>query len=97
LLSPHSSNSPILSKEEEMRQQVQKLETLTGQQPALPSLRVALLRPSFWKRVQDWARRALADGTVAEVTLGAATVFLAAWLFVSFSQALQHYTIIPMP
>jgi hypothetical protein len=80
-----------------MMQQVQKLETLTGQQPALSFLRVAFLRPSLWKRVQVWTQRALADGTAAEITLGAATVFLAVWLFVSFSRALQHYTIIPIP
>jgi hypothetical protein len=33
---------------------------------------------------------------MAEIVLSAVTIFLMVWLFVSFSQALQKYTIIPL-
>ena len=78
-------------------QNVQKLETLAGQQPSLTPLRVLSVRPSVWERVRAWARRTLTGETVTEAALVAATILLMVWLFVGLSHALEHYSIIPLP
>ncbi len=78
-------------------QHAHKLEPLAGQRPALAPLRVAVRRPSLRERGKIWARRTLTAETAAEIAFGVSTLVLALWLFVSFTLALRHYTIIPMP
>ena len=78
-------------------QNVQKLEPLVGQQPSITPLRVLSVRPSVWERVRAWARRTLTAEMVAEVIFATAAIFLVMVLFVSFTRALAHYTIIPLP
>jgi hypothetical protein len=78
-------------------QHVQKLDTRTGQAPSLAPMRVLTVQPSVWRRFRAWARIFPSQETMAEVTLTAVTILLMVWLFVNFSQALQQYTIIPLP
>lgn len=78
-------------------QHAQKLEPLAGQRPTLAPLRVAVRGPSLWERGKTWAQRTLTAETVAEIVLGVFTLCLALWLCVSFSLALQNYTIVPLP
>jgi hypothetical protein len=78
-------------------QQVQQLHPLSGQQSAVPSLRVTTVHPSLWERVQTWGKATLSSETVAEIVLGTATVSLMAWYLVGLYYALESYTIMPMP
>ncbi len=77
-------------------QNIQKLDTRTGQSPSLAPMRVLTVQPSVWRRLSAWARKLASQETMAEIVLSAVTIFLMVWLFVSFSQALQKYTIIPL-
>ena len=78
-------------------QQARKLGPFTEQQPSVAPLRVTTIRPSMWEQVRAWTQRTLTAETVAEVIFGTATIFLVMVLFVSFTRALAHYTIIPLP
>jgi hypothetical protein len=78
-------------------QNIQNLDTRTGQSPSLAPMRVLTVRPSVWRRFRAWARTLASQETMAEMALSAVTISLVVWLFVSFSQALQQYTIIPLP
>jgi hypothetical protein len=78
-------------------QHVHNIEPLRGQRQALAPLRVTVVQPSVWERINAKVDQALSQERVAEAIFGAVTVLLAAGLFVSFARALAHYTIVPWP
>jgi hypothetical protein len=78
-------------------QRARKLGPFSEQQPTVAPLRVTTFYPSMWERMRAWTQRTLTEETVAEVIFGTATIFLVTVLFVSFTRALAHYTIIPLP
>ena len=78
-------------------QHVHNIESLPGQRQSLAPLRVTVVQPSVWERINAKVEQALSQEPVAEAVFGAVTVLLAAGLFVSFARALAHYTIVPWP
>ena len=78
-------------------QHVHNVESLRGQRQSLAPLRVTVVQPSVWKRINAKVDQVLSQEPVAEAVFEAVTVLLAAGLFVSFARALTHYTIVPWP
>ena len=78
-------------------QHVHNVESLRDQEQSLAPLRVTLVQPSVWKRINAKVDQLLSQESVALAVFGTVTVLLATGLFMSFARALAHYTIVPLP
>lgn len=78
-------------------QHVQKMETLTGHQLPVTSLRVTTIQPSPWERLLTRMKETGMGETLTEVILATATFSLVGGLLFSLYRALEQYTIIPLP
>ncbi len=78
-------------------QHVHNVESMRDQRESLAPLRVTLVQPSVWKRINAKVDQLLSQESVALAVFGTVTVLLASGLFMSFARALAHYTIVPLP
>lgn len=78
-------------------QHVHSFESSHGQEQSVTPLRVTVVQPSVWRRLQMKVEQTLSSETSAEIIFGSATVLLTIGVFVALARAVAHYTIVPMP
>ena len=78
-------------------QHVQRIDPLTGQHAPLAPLRVTMVQPSSWQRLQTQMKETGTAETITEVILATTTFSLVGGLLFALYRALELYTIIPLP